>query len=302
MLAGWLAEPHVAEWWDDPEVELAEIREHIDSISVEPLIVELDGRPIGYLQSYDPHLEDGHPYQDQPFGTLGIDISIGYARTCRDRPRLGDRPAIRRAAVRRGRAARHHRSRSDQRARHPRLRKGRLQVDRRTDSEYGHVRSDGARCRTRGKIGNDDRRGQASRPAEISSTTGHPDRPRADRPAGGDPLRDGPHADLHLRLRQALARDRAELGEFAADLRLVHLLAHHPRLPVLRALWLVPFPRLAVGLRLALAVVIEGGWELLENSPLHHRPLPRGHDLARLLRRQHHQFGVAIRWRWCWAL
>src|SRR5690606_15207618 len=43
----------------------------------EPLIVELDGRPIAYLQSYDPHLEDGHPYQDQPFGTLGIDISIG---------------------------------------------------------------------------------------------------------------------------------------------------------------------------------------------------------------------------------
>ena len=43
MLAGWLAEPHVAEWWDDPEEELAEIREHIDSISVEPLIVELDG-------------------------------------------------------------------------------------------------------------------------------------------------------------------------------------------------------------------------------------------------------------------
>ena len=44
MLAVWLAEPHVAEWWDDAEVELAAIREHIDSISVEPLIVELDGR------------------------------------------------------------------------------------------------------------------------------------------------------------------------------------------------------------------------------------------------------------------
>jgi aminoglycoside 6'-N-acetyltransferase len=78
MLAGWLAEPHIAEWWDDPEVELAAIREHIDSVSVEPLIIELDRQPIGYMQSYDPHLEDGHPYQDQPFGTLGIDISIGY--------------------------------------------------------------------------------------------------------------------------------------------------------------------------------------------------------------------------------
>jgi aminoglycoside 6'-N-acetyltransferase len=77
MIAGWLAEPHVAKWWDDPDEQIAAIREHIDSISVEPLIIELDGRPIGYLQSYDPHLEDDHPYQDQPFGTLGIDLSIG---------------------------------------------------------------------------------------------------------------------------------------------------------------------------------------------------------------------------------
>ncbi|MER9949140.1 GNAT family N-acetyltransferase [Mesorhizobium sp. M0047] len=77
MIACWLAEPHVAEWWDDPETEIAEIRDHIDSISVEPLIVELHGKPIAYLQSYDPHLEDDHPYADQPYGTLGIDLSIG---------------------------------------------------------------------------------------------------------------------------------------------------------------------------------------------------------------------------------
>ncbi|RRH93787.1 N-acetyltransferase [Mesorhizobium tamadayense] len=77
MIARWLAEPHIAEWWDDPEREIAEIRGHIGSVSVEPLIVELDGRPIAYLQSYDPHLEDDHPYADQPFGTLGIDLSIG---------------------------------------------------------------------------------------------------------------------------------------------------------------------------------------------------------------------------------
>lgn len=76
-LARWLAEPHLAEWWGDPEDSLEQIREAMESIETEPLIVELDGRPIGYLQSYDPHLEDDHPYQDQPTGTLGIDISIG---------------------------------------------------------------------------------------------------------------------------------------------------------------------------------------------------------------------------------
>lgn len=77
MIKAWLAQPHVAEWWSHPEDEIAAIEEHIDSISVEPLIVELNGKPIGYLQSYDPHMEDDHPYQDQPFGTLGIDLSIG---------------------------------------------------------------------------------------------------------------------------------------------------------------------------------------------------------------------------------
>ncbi|EAB6718201.1 GNAT family N-acetyltransferase, partial [Salmonella enterica subsp. enterica] len=41
--------------------------------------VELHGKPVAYLQTYDPHLEDGHPYQDQPFGTLGVDLSIGPA-------------------------------------------------------------------------------------------------------------------------------------------------------------------------------------------------------------------------------
>lgn len=79
LIAGWLAEPHLAQWWGDPETEVAAIRDHMSSVSVEPLIVELAGRPIAYLQSYDPHLEDDHPYQDQPFGTLGIDVSIGPA-------------------------------------------------------------------------------------------------------------------------------------------------------------------------------------------------------------------------------
>ena len=79
LLRKWLETPHVAEWWGDPDEALAEVRAHIGSDSVEPLIVELDGRPIAYLQIYDPHLEDDHPYADQPFGTLGLDLSIGTA-------------------------------------------------------------------------------------------------------------------------------------------------------------------------------------------------------------------------------
>ncbi len=77
LLAGWLAEPHIAEWWGDPAAGLAEIREAIAAPSTRPMVVELDGAPIAYLQHYDPHMEDDHPYGDQPAGTLGLDLSIG---------------------------------------------------------------------------------------------------------------------------------------------------------------------------------------------------------------------------------
>jgi aminoglycoside 6'-N-acetyltransferase len=95
MLAAWIAEPHLAEWWSDPEQKIAEIREAIDSVSVEPLIVELHGEPIAYLQTYDPHLEEDHPYSDQPFGTLGVDLSIGPAELLG----LGHGPALLRQFV-----------------------------------------------------------------------------------------------------------------------------------------------------------------------------------------------------------
>lgn len=76
-LALWLAEPHMQAWWGPVEEELDGIAEAIDSVETRPMIVELEGEPIAYAQSYDPHLEEGHPYQDQPPGTLGIDLSIG---------------------------------------------------------------------------------------------------------------------------------------------------------------------------------------------------------------------------------
>ncbi len=77
LLADWLALPHVRRWWGDPERGLRNIEEHLTSLSVEPFVIVLDHEPIGYMQSYDPHKEADHPYQDQPVGTLGIDQFIG---------------------------------------------------------------------------------------------------------------------------------------------------------------------------------------------------------------------------------
>ena len=77
MLQSWIAQPHWQEWWGEADEALAEIEAAMDEDATEPMIVELGGRPIAYVQTYDPHLEDDHSYQDQPFGTLGVDISIG---------------------------------------------------------------------------------------------------------------------------------------------------------------------------------------------------------------------------------
>jgi aminoglycoside 6'-N-acetyltransferase len=78
MISDWLIQPHVANWWNnDPEEEMTDIADHMDSVSVEPFIIMLGDEAIGYLQAYDPHLEDDHPYQDQPTGTIGIDLLIG---------------------------------------------------------------------------------------------------------------------------------------------------------------------------------------------------------------------------------
>ena len=66
MLGHWLAEPHMREWWGDPEEALAEIVEAMDSDSTEPLIVELDGKPIGYIQIWFIAFEDDNPSRNCP--------------------------------------------------------------------------------------------------------------------------------------------------------------------------------------------------------------------------------------------
>jgi len=77
LVAGWLKEPHMTRWWGDPADALKEIEGQLTSDTVEPFIILMNNQPIGYMQSYDIHAEEGHPYQDQPPGSIGIDLSIG---------------------------------------------------------------------------------------------------------------------------------------------------------------------------------------------------------------------------------
>lgn len=83
----WRNAPHVREWWDpdDPPLTLEEARDHYGPRTRErdpevPCIIELEGRPIGYLHFY--------PWEDEPealdarelpsiSGAWGLDIFIG---------------------------------------------------------------------------------------------------------------------------------------------------------------------------------------------------------------------------------
>jgi aminoglycoside 6'-N-acetyltransferase len=76
-IADWLSTPHVARWWEPATDEIDRMSAHLIEDDVKSYIVSIDGRPAGYLQSYDPHAEADHPYQDQPIGTIGIDQFIG---------------------------------------------------------------------------------------------------------------------------------------------------------------------------------------------------------------------------------
>ena len=77
LLKRWLSAPHVAEWWGDPDQQLALLSGDAAAAALEQYLVGLCDRPIGYLQCYEvaayPHGGLGR----HPPGTRGIDQFIG---------------------------------------------------------------------------------------------------------------------------------------------------------------------------------------------------------------------------------
>jgi aminoglycoside 6'-N-acetyltransferase len=76
LLDAWFQEPHVREWWGEPEAfDAAELSDARVAI----MIVECDGTPFGYMQDYDVHGWEGHHFSYLPKGSRGIDQFIGEA-------------------------------------------------------------------------------------------------------------------------------------------------------------------------------------------------------------------------------
>jgi aminoglycoside 6'-N-acetyltransferase len=75
----WLGEPHVAEWWGDPDEQFVLVRGDLAHPSLDQFIVEYDRRPFAYLQCYDPSAWPQHGFGPLPNGARGIDQFIGEA-------------------------------------------------------------------------------------------------------------------------------------------------------------------------------------------------------------------------------
>jgi aminoglycoside 6'-N-acetyltransferase len=83
-LHAWLEAPHVAEWWDDASETIdgieAKYRERIDGEHpvVSPWIMEIEGKPVGFVQWYRVETEaEWFPGVDIPANTVALDMAIG---------------------------------------------------------------------------------------------------------------------------------------------------------------------------------------------------------------------------------
>jgi RimJ/RimL family protein N-acetyltransferase len=85
LLQKWLAEPHVREWWGDPDTELDYIRDMVEGRdTTRPYLVTVQGEPVGYIQYWfvghhqnEQWIKD-HPWLDElPSDAIGVDVSIG---------------------------------------------------------------------------------------------------------------------------------------------------------------------------------------------------------------------------------
>jgi aminoglycoside 6'-N-acetyltransferase len=76
MLRHWLAEPHVAAFWGDPDTEIALIDEEVDGGDCNMHVVWSD-RPFAFVQDWGVHDYGAPHFRDTPPGTRGVDTFLG---------------------------------------------------------------------------------------------------------------------------------------------------------------------------------------------------------------------------------
>jgi aminoglycoside 6'-N-acetyltransferase len=76
LIRGWLALPHVAEWWGDPREQYELVRADQDEPDMDQFMFSAGPNALGYLQCYAISKSNAG-FGQQPEGTRGIDLFIG---------------------------------------------------------------------------------------------------------------------------------------------------------------------------------------------------------------------------------
>jgi aminoglycoside 6'-N-acetyltransferase len=76
LVRRWLAEPHVAEWWGDPNEQFDLVSGDLDEPAMDQFIVAAGGSDFVYLQCY-ALTKWNTGFGEHPQGTRGIDLFIG---------------------------------------------------------------------------------------------------------------------------------------------------------------------------------------------------------------------------------
>jgi aminoglycoside 6'-N-acetyltransferase len=75
LIRRWLAVPHVAQWWGNPQVQFAVVSSDLGHPAMEQYIIVAQGAPVGYLQCYQLTAWNTG-FGAQPDGTRGLDLFV----------------------------------------------------------------------------------------------------------------------------------------------------------------------------------------------------------------------------------
>lgn len=75
LVKRWRTLPHVRRWWGKPDIEPEE--EKLDHPHIKALVVSIGDRPFAFLQDYNVHAWDPHPFSHLPPNSRGLDLYIG---------------------------------------------------------------------------------------------------------------------------------------------------------------------------------------------------------------------------------
>ncbi len=77
MMAGWLDQPHLRQWWGDPAEQLALVTEDLDNPLMDQKIGLAAGSAFAYLQSYPCQAWGAPQFSDYAEGSQSVDMCLG---------------------------------------------------------------------------------------------------------------------------------------------------------------------------------------------------------------------------------